>query len=102
MQIEGVSNFPKIAWNEMQSAVPTEPAAKTGVSFLDAVKQSVEKLNSAQVELGEEVQKFMGGQGPNVHTLMIDMEKTNLAVEFGVQVRNKVVDAYNEIMHMQM
>ena len=45
---------------------------------------------------------FAAGKIDDLHTLMIETEKADLALQFTLQVRNKLLDAYNEIMRMQI
>ncbi len=92
---------------ELQKAKldPTATGAAQAVAspgFGKLLVETLEGMNAGQVGIGEKIQSFLTGQGPNVHTLMMEIEKANLAVEFGVQVRNKAMEAYNEIMHMQV
>ena len=46
--------------------------------------------------------QFATGQATDLHDVMIKTEQANLTFQLGVQVRNKLVDAYQEIMRMQM
>jgi flagellar hook-basal body complex protein FliE len=48
------------------------------------------------------VQKFLSGDTDELHTTILATQKAELAFQLGLQVRNKVVDAYQEIMKMQM
>jgi len=50
----------------------------------------------------ESVQKFLRGDNEDLHTTILATQKAELAFQLGLQVRNKVVDAYQEIMKMQM
>ena len=99
MNVELLGNVRPLEWKplELPAAAPAG-----GVNFGTLLAQAVQGLNQAQTEAGAEVQGFMQGQGPNVHNLMLNIEKANLSLEFAVQVRNKAMDAYNEIMHLQM
>jgi flagellar hook-basal body complex protein FliE len=98
MNVELLNNVRPLAWKlEMP-----ETGSAAGPGFGSLLAKSVQSLNEAQAEVGADVKNFLQGQGPNVHTLMLNLEKANLSLEFAVQVRNKAVDAYNEIMHMQV
>jgi flagellar hook-basal body complex protein FliE len=48
------------------------------------------------------VQKFLRGDSDELHSTILATQKAELAFQLGLQVRNKVVDAYQEIMKMQM
>ena len=49
-----------------------------------------------------EVQKFLSGDNEDLHTTILATQKAELAFQLGLQVRNKVVDAYQEVMKMQL
>ena len=60
---------------------------------------SLENLNNTAAD---SVQKFLSGENDELHTTILATQKAELAFELGLQVRNKVVDAYQEVMKMQM
>jgi flagellar hook-basal body complex protein FliE len=73
--------------------------AKTFGSFLnDALNQ----LNAQQNEVDQLNTQFVKGELSDVHQLMIASEKASLGLELAVQVRNKVIEAYQDIMRMQI
>jgi flagellar hook-basal body complex protein FliE len=45
---------------------------------------------------------FAAGRTDNIHQVMIAAEKSDIALQFTMQIRNKILDAYNEIMRMQI
>jgi len=45
---------------------------------------------------------FALGKTDNIHQVMIAAEKADIALQFTLQIRNKILDAYNEIMRMQI
>ena len=59
-------------------------------------------FESLQNNAAGSVQKFLTGENEELHTTILATQKAELAFELGLQVRNKVVDAYQEIMKMQM
>ncbi len=48
------------------------------------------------------MQKFLTGENEELHTTVLAAQKAEIAFDLGLQVRNKVVSAYQEIMRMQM
>jgi len=48
------------------------------------------------------VQKFLTGQNEELHTAALAVQKATIEFDLGLQVRNKVVDAYQQVMQMQM
>lgn len=76
--------------------------AATAADFPKVLMDGVRQVNQTQIDSGRQVAGFLDGNGPELHTLMLGVEQANLSLEFAVQVRNKIVEAYNEIMRMQV
>ena len=73
------------------------------VSFSDALKNSLEQVSNSQKHAEELSQKFaMGDDSVSLSDTMIAMQKSSIAFQATVQVRNKLVSAYHEIMNMQV
>jgi len=70
-------------------------------SMLDAAIQHVEG-NSSQANAGESVEKFLSGESEELHSTALAVQRAELEFDLFLQVRNKVVQAYQEIMRMQM
>jgi len=80
---------------------PNEGASK--VSFSDALKNSLQQVSNSQKTAEEMGQKFaMGDESVSLSDTMIAMQKSSIAFQATVQVRNKLVSAYHEIMNMQV
>jgi flagellar hook-basal body complex protein FliE len=79
------------------------PAATGGVDFANVLKSSLDGVNQAQHQ-AEDLQKafVMGDDKVSLSDTMIAMQKANISFQTAVQVRNKVVAAYNDIMNMQV
>ncbi|MCE5324251.1 flagellar hook-basal body complex protein FliE [bacterium] len=75
---------------------------KNDVSVSELVKKGIKEVNSLQSQADDMAVKLASGDIENVHEAMIAMQKAKLAFEFTVQVRNKIIDAYQEIMRMQV
>ena len=73
-----------------------------GTGFKNAVKKAVAEVNSLQHQADDMAVKLAAGDVEDVHKAMIAMQKAKLALDFTIQVRNKVVEAYQEIMRMQV
>ena len=71
-------------------------------SFGDILKQAINSVNELQKINGHNNYLLSAGQIENIHNVMIDAEKADIALQFTIQVRNKVLDAYQEIMRMQI
>jgi flagellar hook-basal body complex protein FliE len=72
------------------------------VSFADTLKNAISQVNEIQQVSNKKMQDLSVGKTDNVADVMITAEKADIALRVMVQVRNKVIDAYNEIMRMQV
>ena len=73
-----------------------------GVGFKETVSNFVNEVNDLQVKAGESVENFATGKVENVHEVMIAMSKAEVSFKFMMETRNKLIDAYKEIMRMQV
>ena len=95
----------KAAATRPQAALPgvgaAAPAAK--VNFADALKASLDSVSAGQVKADELGKSFSTGDDKvSLSDVMISMQKANISFQATVQVRNKLVSAYHEIMNMQV
>jgi len=77
-------------------------APGSGASFKELVKDAVSEVNKLQSQADQSAVKLATGELEDVHRAMIDMQKAKLALDLTIQVRNKVIEAYQEIMRMQV
>lgn|SRR5690554_2959099 len=75
----------------------------SNLNFQDFLKQAISEVNDMQISADSQAIGFAAGQ-PNIdiHEVMIGMEQAHLALQLTIEVRNKVVEAYQEIMRMQL
>ena len=67
----------------------------------EATRESLGKVNEMQAEKTAMIQDFATGKNQNVHELMITLQKAGLAMDMTAAVRNKVMQAYQELMRLQ-
>ncbi len=79
-----------------------KPKNKNVASFKETVSNYVDEVNSLQLKAGESIENFATGKVENVHEVMIAMSKAEVSFKFMMETRNKLVDAYKEIMKMQV
>ncbi|MBC3917354.1 flagellar hook-basal body complex protein FliE [Undibacterium sp. CY18W] len=73
------------------------------LDFADALKASLDSVNQAQTSSQKLGEKFaMGDDKVSLSDVMISMQKANISFQTTVQVRNKLVSAYHDIMNMQI
>jgi len=77
-------------------------ANAAGTSFLDTLKEKLDEVNVKQIDADNLTQKFIKGEETDVHKVMIAAEEAKLSLEMAVQIRNKLVDAYDVFNRMQV
>ena len=70
--------------------------------FADMLQSAVDQVNATDQVSKEDAIKIASGNTDNLHTVMINAEKADLALQLMVQVRNKALDAYTEIMRITL
>ena len=85
-------------------SVPTPSVGETsqGKSFADTLKDAVQNVNQMQQESDVKMQELATGKTQNIHDVMLTTEKADIALKLMVQVRNKIIEAYQEVMKMQV
>ena len=78
------------------------PSDPQGPSFAKALSESIEQVNTLQQEADQAIEKLSTGESNNVHGAMLAVGKADLAFRMTMQVRNKIVEAYQEVMRMQI
>ena len=77
--------------------------SSTKVSFSDALKASLQNVSNAQIQADDMGKKFAAGDDSvSLSDTMIAMQKASISFQATVQVRNKLVSAYHDIMNMQV
>jgi len=84
------------------SAPQKSPVQKVGDQFAEALKSSLASVNQSQVTADRAAEQVAAGNTKNLHEAMIKLEEADISLRLMVQVRNKVVEAYQEIMRMQV
>lgn len=81
---------------------PADAAGSAGgADFSAALKNAIDQVNQAQQQAQQIAEDFaVGKNNVNLQDVMIDLQKANLSFQQMVQVRNKLVTAYNDIMNM--
>ena len=85
-----------------QAADKRSDADQAEESFGKMLSGLVEDVQQQQQAADKAVQQVHGGSAKNLHEAMIAMEQADISIRFMVQVRNKAMDAYQEIMRMQV
>lgn len=98
--VNGVHSLTPVAGT---SAVPRiTRSASADSSFAEIVSQMVGDTNSKYAEADESLSKLVTGEADNLHEVVIDAAQADLSFRLLVEIRNKLLDAYQEIMRMQV
>jgi flagellar hook-basal body complex protein FliE len=91
--------------HESQPLTSSQKARPLGVgqpSFKETLDHFVNDVNQMQNKAGESIEKMAAGEITDVHQVMNTVEEANVAFNMMMEIRNKVVDAYNELMRMRL
>lgn len=94
-----ISNITPI---NLPDLTPLSSSVSQPGEFQKVLTGTISQLESMHQTASDSVQKFLSGENEDLHTTILATQKAELGFELGLQVRNKVVDAYQEIMKMQM
>ena len=83
-----------------QSAQATQ--AVQGVGFGDVLNQFISEVNDKQIASGQAVNDLLSGKDIPLHQAMIAMQEAGVAFQLMVEVRNKLLEGYQELMRMQV
>ncbi len=76
--------------------------AEKGSSFKDMLKESIEEVNKLQLEAQQTMEDLASGKNKDIQHAMMTLQKADLSLRTMMEVRNKLVEAYQEIMRMQV
>jgi flagellar hook-basal body complex protein FliE len=81
-----------------------EGAAKTedGETFSQTLAESLGKVNDLQTDADTAIEGLVSGKSQNIHETMLAVGKADIAFRMTMQVRNKIVEAYQEVLRMQV
>ncbi len=85
--------------SERADGNPVEP---TEMSFRDTIRNFVHDVDSMQKDSARKVQDFMAGEITDVHDVMMTVEKAGTSFQLLMELRNKMMDAYQEIKRMSL
>jgi flagellar hook-basal body complex protein FliE len=83
-------------------ATPPSAAGESSASFLDTLKGALKEVNETQIQADSLTRDHLSGKAVSLDQVMIAMQKADLSLKTAGAVRNKMVEAYNEIMRMQL
>lgn len=97
MQIQAVSN----SGINAKAALPAASKQKE-TEFSDILNDALKDADKTEAQDEAGTLKLLAGEDAGIHNIMIDSQKAELALNLAIQIRNKIIDAYNEVMRMQL
>lgn len=92
---------PTIARPGMGAATPTPNLGEARtVSFAETVREAVSEVNRTQAQAAEAATQYAEGKQNDLHGTMIAMAQADISLRLVANVRNRVIEAYREIMRM--
>ncbi|MBN4067668.1 MAG: flagellar hook-basal body complex protein FliE [Alkaliphilus sp.] len=101
MKIQELNNFFEIG-NKSNLGLFEDEKLKSGTSFADLFAEAISNANALEKKGELLAEDLATGKLDNIHEIMINTQKSEIAMQLVLQVRNKVLDAYREISRMQI
>jgi flagellar hook-basal body complex protein FliE len=79
-----------------------EKKPEASVDFSSMLKDALKDVNGAQLEADDAVQKVLSGETKDIHSTMIALQKADVSLKMMLEVRNKIMEAYQEVMRTQI
>jgi flagellar hook-basal body complex protein FliE len=83
-------------------AIQTPGETQGSGEFRGVLQGAIQSIEQTGNQATQAVERFLAGDGEELHTAMMAVQRADLTFELGLQVRNKVVSAYQEVMRIQM
>jgi flagellar hook-basal body complex protein FliE len=96
--LTGLPNFPTVPTSP---TAPTGPEGDGGGGFGSLLNQAIDQVGQLKNTSDRQVSELMQGDRQDIHNVMIAVEKADVAFQLMMQVRNKIVNAYQEVSKLQ-
>jgi flagellar hook-basal body complex protein FliE len=84
------------------SPIGSAGTGTSGAAFGSMLSDAMSKVEQYRENSQQAVDKFLSGEGGEIHDIALSTEKSELAFDMFLQVRNKMVQAYQQVMQMQL
>lgn len=99
MAIQGISS---VNGNILTTPIKTTDEAASVVSFKDLLMDALYDVSALEQESDQITEDFIAGKTDSIHDVLIASTKAELSQALVIEVRNKVLEAYQELMRMQV
>ncbi len=100
--MDKISGLPTITSGALELGLKGESPAQSahGKTFTDILRDSMDQVNVQQGQADEAIKELVAGRSKNIHETMLTIERADTSLKLMMQVRNKILDAYKEVMRM--
>ncbi|MGI6122574.1 MAG: flagellar hook-basal body complex protein FliE [Acetivibrionales bacterium] len=98
MAVQGVN----LINNGIASPIKSVGNSDEGINFKNLLMDALNNVNTLEQESAKMTEDFIAGRTDDIHSVLIASEKASISLQFIMEVRNKVMEAYQEIMRMQV
>lgn len=96
-----VAPISPVSWPQLPE-MRTQAPSGGGEGFQAAMKDALGTVNQLGQESARITERFLNGEGEEIHSVIMADQKASISFDLFLQVRNKVVQAYQEVMRMQV
>lgn len=96
--LNNINNFSQLS----QKVADNSSVSKASAGFSDLLSSMVDEVNETQITGDKAIENLQAGKVQHLHEVMIAVEQADISLRMAVQIRNKALTAYEEIMRMQI
>jgi flagellar hook-basal body complex protein FliE len=102
--LDKVLSSPRIAGSQgiEKPAMPSFSESSPANEFQSVLDEAIFRVEQFRIKADESTNRFLNGENEEIHQVVLAGQRADLAFETLLQVRNKVVNAYQEVMRMQL
>ena len=103
--VSPVSLGPEFTAPKLDEAIPgtgVDAGQQTGKGFMSTLADQIGKLDASQADAAQQAQQLATGKAQDISSVVLAVEKSSLEIQLATQVRNKLVEAYQDIFRMQV
>jgi flagellar hook-basal body complex protein FliE len=101
MSIETMRSIGAVSPEQGPGQIERSVASASGAGFAETLGGALQKVDQMQLDADAQAEKVAMGGG-NLHEMSLSLEKADVSMRLAMKVRNKLIDAYQEIMRMSV
>ena len=101
MKVMGIDQLANSTVNQLKN-LSDQKAVNKKNDFENILGDSIKQVNNLNLQANRAIEELATGKNSNIHETMIAVEKASISFQMMMQVRNKIIDAYQEIIKTSM